>query len=69
LLTMTRPKRNAQVKAHITDDMRQQLELFVAEEGNVVSMSDYIFGVLEDHIAFKAIRIHRQKLGKRTGTQ
>jgi hypothetical protein len=66
---MTRPKRTAQVKAHITEDMREQLELFVAEQGNVVSMSDYVFGVLEDHIAFKAIRIHRQKLGKRTGTQ
>lgn len=66
---MTRQKRTAQVKAHITPDMREQLELFVAEQGNVVSISDYLFGVLEEHIELKTIRINKQKLSRRIGTQ
>jgi hypothetical protein len=64
---MTRPKRTAQVKAHITPEMREQLELFVAAEGNVVSMSDYLYEVLEEHVAMKSIRISKQKLGRRIG--
>jgi uncharacterized protein YkvS len=66
---MTRPKRTAQVKAHITPELREQLELFVAERGNVVSMSDYLFEVIEEHVAFKAVRVSRQRLSKRIGNQ
>ena len=66
---MLRQKRTAQVKAHITPDLREQLELFVAEQGNVVSMSDYLFEVIEEHVALKSIRISKQKLGRRVGNQ
>ena len=66
---MLRQKRTAQVKAHITPDLREQLELFVAEQGNVVSMSDYLFEVIEEHVALKSIRISKQKLGRRFGNQ
>lgn len=67
---MTREKRSAQVKAHITPTLREQLELFVAEQGNVISMSDYLFEVIEEHIAIRsAMRISKQKIGRRVGNQ
>lgn len=66
---MRREKRTAQVKAHITPALREQLELFVAQQGNVVSMSDYLFEVIEEHVAYKSIRVSKQKLGRRVGNQ
>jgi hypothetical protein len=65
---MRREKRTAQVKAHITPELREQLELFVAES-NVVSMSDYLFEVIEEHVALRSIRVSKQKLGRRVGNQ
>lgn len=68
-----RQKRTAQVKAHITPEMREQLELFVAEEGHVLSMSDYLFGVIEEHMAIRSairrpvMRSSKQNLGRRVG--
>jgi hypothetical protein len=66
---MTREKRTAQVKSHITPSMREQLELFVAERGNVVSMSDYLFEVIEEHVAMKSIRISKQTFRRRAGQE
>jgi hypothetical protein len=67
---MTREKRSVPVKAHITPSLMEQLELFRSEENNVLSMSDFLFGVLEEHIAMKsAIRISKQKIGRRIGNQ
>jgi hypothetical protein len=67
---MSREKRCIPVKAHITPSLMEQLELFRAEESNVLSMSDFLFGVLEEHIAMKsAIRISKQKIGRRIGNQ
>lgn len=72
---MTRSKRTAQVKAHITPELREQLELFVAEQGVVLSMSDYLFGVLEEHVAIEQarrkspIRISHQRIARRIGEQ
>lgn len=64
-----REKRTASVKAHITPELREQLELFVAQAGNVVSMSDYLFEVIEEHVAMRSIRISKQKIGRRIGNQ
>jgi hypothetical protein len=65
-----REKRTAQIKAHITPSLREQLELFVKEENNVISMSDYLFGVIEEHIAIRsAMRVSKQKIGRRVGNQ
>jgi hypothetical protein len=70
-----RQKRTAQVKAHITPELREQLELFVAEQGAVLSMSDYLFNVIEEHIAIRSairrptVRVLHQKIGKRVGEQ
>lgn len=60
-----REKRIAPVKGYVTPSMRKQLELFKAQEGAVVSMSDYLFQVVEEHIA---MRIAKQQIGRRTGT-
>ena len=68
-LEMKREKRSAQVKAHITPALREQLEMAVAQAGNVVSMSDYLFEVIEEHVAMRSIRISKQKLGRRVGNQ
>lgn len=66
---MKREKRSAQVRAWVTPALREQLELFVAEQGNVVSMSDYLFEVIEEHVALRSIRVSKQKFGRRIGNQ
>ena len=65
-MNMRREKRAAQVRANIPPSLKQQLELFVEEEGNVVSMSDYLHRVIEEHVA---MRIVKQKIGRRVGNQ
>ena len=65
---MSREKRCVPIRAYITPSLMEQIELFRAEN-NVLSMSDYLFGALEEHVAFKSIRISKQKLGRRTGNQ
>lgn len=62
LILMTgREKRTAQLRTNIPESLRKQYELFVAES-NVVSMSDYLYEVLEEHAA---MRIAKQKIGRR----
>jgi hypothetical protein len=62
-----REKRTAAVKAHITPAMREQLDLFVAERGNVISLSDYLFELIEERITH--VQVTRQKIGRRIGRQ
>lgn len=57
-----REKRDAQLKAHVPQSLREQYELFVAQQGNVISLSDYLFGVLEEHAA---MRQAKQRMGRR----
>lgn len=65
---MDREKRTAQVKAHIPQTLKEQLVLFVAEQGKVISMSDYLFEVIEHHIAMKsAMRSSKQRIFRRVG--
>ena len=64
---MQREKRSERIQAHITPTLREQLELFVQERGNVVSISDYLFEMIEEHVAMKSVRITRQKLTRRIG--
>ena len=47
--------------------MRQQLELDLRQRSNVLSMSDYLFELVEDRL--QAIQIQQQKLGRRMGNQ
>lgn len=64
---MRREKRTAQVKAHITPTLCEQLKLFLSQESNVVSMSDYLFSVIEEHVALRSIRASKQRVGGRSG--
>lgn len=63
-----REKRTAQVKAHITPTLREQLEIFV-RQSNVTSMSDYLFEIIEEHVAVQSIRVSKQKIARRVGNQ
>lgn len=64
-----REKRSAKLQTHVPPSTREQLELFV-RESNVLSMSDYLFEVVEQHIAMKsAMRISKQKISRRVGEQ
>ena len=64
---MAREKRSEIIRSRITPAMREQLELDLRERSNVLSMSDYLFELVEDRLT--AIRIHRQKIGRRIGEQ
>jgi hypothetical protein len=64
---MTREKRTRRASSYVADSLYEQLDLFrVQERGNVTSMSDYLHEVIEEHVA---IRIAKQKLGRRVGNQ
>lgn len=65
-LTM-REKRSARMKVSTFPSIRQQLELFRAEEGSIVSMSDYLHQIIEEHIDFK-LRTRKPAL-RRIGNQ
>jgi hypothetical protein len=65
-LSDMREKRVRGVRSWITPSLHEQLELFVAERGNVVSMSDYLFEVIERHVEVeKAMRKSSFKIGRR----
>lgn len=72
-----REKRTKRVGGYITESMKEQLELFREEEsrGKVLTISDYLFGVIEEHIAIRTamrkspIRISHQTIGRRVGNQ
>lgn len=64
---MRRPeKRIAQVRANLTPALKEQLEMFV-QESNVISMSDYLFELIEEHVELKSIRVSKQKISSRMG--
>lgn len=58
---MTREKRTAQLRINVPESTRQKVERLVAESGNVLSMSDYLYEVVEQHI--EVIEIQRKKIG------
>jgi hypothetical protein len=47
--------------------MREQLELDLRQRSNVLSISDYLFELVEDRLT--SIRIEQQKIGRRIGRQ
>ena len=66
---MTREKRLKRVVAYIPASYFEQLELFKGEESNVLSMSDYLHDVIEEHLQLRSIRISKQRIGRRVGNQ
>lgn len=61
---MQREKRLRRVVAYIPDSLFEQLELFKGEESNVLSMSDYLHDVIEQHIE-RSMRISKQTIRRR----
>ena len=57
-----REKRIFVVKAHLTPSLGERLAECVEEQGRVVSMSDYLFELIEEHVAMKAIRVSKQRI-------
>lgn len=66
---MTREKRSEIIRSRITPSMREQLELDLRERSNVLSMSDYLFELVEERLTARAIRVTKQTLGRRIGNQ
>ena len=64
---MKREKRSVIVRSRITPSMFQQLELDLKERSNVLSMSDYLFELVEDRLT--SVQISKQKVGRRFGNQ
>jgi hypothetical protein len=64
---MRREKRSEIVRSRITPSMREQLELDLREKSNVLSISDYLFELVEHRL--ESIRIEKQKLSRRMGNQ
>jgi hypothetical protein len=64
---VSREKRSEIVRARITPSMREQLELDLRQRSNVLSISDYLFELVEDRLT--TIRIEQQKIGRRIGRQ
>lgn len=59
-----REKRLRRVVAYIPDSLFTQLELFKGEESNVLSMSDYLHDVIEQHIN-RSMRVSKQIIKRR----
>lgn len=66
---MKREKRSEIIRSRITPTMREQLELDLRERSNVLSISDYLFELVEEKLGARAVRVARQQVGKRIGTQ
>jgi hypothetical protein len=63
-----RQKRSEIIRSRITPEMRQQLELDLREKSNVLSMSDYLFEMVEERL--ESIHIRKLRIGgRRTASQ
>lgn len=62
---MTREKRSSRLQTHVFPSTRERLERVVAEQGNVISLSDYLFELVERELT--VIEISKQKIGRRIG--
>lgn len=49
--------------------MREQLELDLRERSNVLSVSDYLFELLEERLLERSIRANRQQVSKRISNE
>lgn len=62
---MTREKRSEKLQVHVFPSTRERLERIVAQQSNVVSMSDWLFEVVERELT--VIEVSKQNLGRRMG--
>jgi hypothetical protein len=66
---MSREKRSEIIRSRVTPSMREQLELDLRERSNVLSISDYLFELVEERLQLRAIRVTKQQVGRRIGNQ
>lgn len=67
---MNREKRSAQIRGNIFPSMREELKELIAEEkGKVISISDWLFEVVDERLAMRSVRISKQRIGRRFGNQ
>ena len=65
---MRKEKRNRRAVAYLHPSMYEQLELFAAERGGVISVSDYLFELVERHIGEREyVQLSKQKIAARVG--
>jgi hypothetical protein len=64
-----REKRSAIIRARVTPSMREQLELDLRERSTVLSISDYLFELVEERLQLRAIKVTKQQLGRRIGNE
>ena len=62
---MRRDKRLGQVRSNIPLELKREFEQLVAEEGNTVSISDYLFGMIEERVQLRAMRASKPKSWRR----
>ena len=62
---MIREKRSEQIRARVPASTKERLERHVASLGNVVTMSDWLFEMVERELT--VIEISKQKLSGRIG--
>jgi hypothetical protein len=65
------PKRSVPTKTYLRPEIREQLELFAARSSNIITLSEYLAEMCEQHVIEKqvAIEISKQKIGRRFGNQ
>jgi hypothetical protein len=60
-----REKRSEIIRARVTPSLRLEIEQALREEGSVITMSDWLFEAAEERLAMRAIRVSKQRLGRR----
>ena len=68
-MPLQRVRRSEIIRARITPEMRQQLELDLRERSNVLSISDYLFELVEERLAQRAVRVNRVAIGRRMANE
>lgn len=66
---MKREKRSEILRARVTPSLRSEIEQDLKEQGQVVTMSDWLFEAAEERLAMKSIRVSKQRLGRRVGQE
>lgn len=64
---MKREKRSEILRARVTPSLRSEIEQAMQEEGQILTMSDWLFEAAEERLAMRAIRVSKPKGWRRVG--
>lgn len=62
---MEREKRSEIVKSRITPSLRAEIERDLREQGELVTMSDWLFEAAAERVAMRSIRLSKHRSGRR----